>query len=257
MVTSEKVGNGPPAIVVSGGPGLSYSYMFQGLRFLGAYRTCCFFNQLGCGSNRENELVTADATADQLIELANQFGEPLEIVAHSWGAHLLLRAIKRSEPLAKRITRAILVTPMPTTYDKHVAAGAELRSRISDADWKMISGLMAEGSLEAGRQIMNLALSAYTGSRERKPSLPFEYSVATFKAVDASMGEFNMAGVLPSIKGRFSVVVGEDDYIRPQMIQDLIDNASEVALIRNAGHFPFAEQPSLFEGAVSALVCQA
>jgi proline iminopeptidase len=246
-------GEGPACLVVNGGPGLSCSYLLPGLGFLGEIRTCFLYDQPACGLDTTSALqVTADSTADQLgllvLTLAGQ--TRIDILTHSWGAHVLLRAIERRSDIGDRIGKVIMANPSALTAASQTAAGQRLFNRLSADEQSQIGKLSEKGDRESGRKLMELALGAYTGSSKRRPAINFDYSIQTYNHIAASWGDFNLASGVHPIRGRFFIIRGADDFIASDEIADLLSMAQAHRTIEDCGHYPFAERPAEFRQAV-------
>src|SRR5262245_979807 len=92
------IGNGPPLVVVHGGPGLDHTYLLDWLMLLTAYRTLIFYDQAGCGRDHTPaQDVSGTSTIHQLIALIT--GLDLKghwgILAHSWGTFPALSILNK------------------------------------------------------------------------------------------------------------------------------------------------------------------
>ncbi|MBZ5667312.1 MAG: alpha/beta hydrolase [Acidobacteriia bacterium] len=237
-------------LVVNGGPGLSNSYMLPGFAFLADRYKCVFYDQPGCGNDHTDpRTVTADSTADHFVDLLIDLssGRKVILLTHSWGSHVLFRGMSRHPDISKLIAKAILLNPTPTNSDHYTRVGSALQARVAPHDLTAIGDLMKSAKISAGNEIMQIALPAYTGSTRRLPVLDFDYSLAVFNSVNATIGNFDFANLTGRSPFDIYVVGGADDYIKPTNLDAILSAARESAFINDAGHFVFAEAPEQFQ----------
>lgn len=121
------VGGGPDTVVVvSGGPGLSYTYLAADLAPLAHGRTVIFYDQRGSGRSTlvfDPALLTKERQAADIEALRRHFGlEKLSLVGHSFGA---VFAAQYAADFPSRTERLVLLNPAPAT----AAQGAEFTVR--------------------------------------------------------------------------------------------------------------------------------
>jgi pimeloyl-ACP methyl ester carboxylesterase len=232
-----RAGNGPKAVVIHGGPGLSHSYLVDALAPLAAEMTLIFFDQLGCGATEsKRKPITATQTISDAAEVIDRLTAESEyiLVAHSWGALVAVRAIVEGELKSKPKT-LILLNPVPLTRAAYDAAGAKLFERVPDAAKAEIGQLAGEGTKEAGRKLMQLALSAYSGRNVDLPTLNLEYNIQTYNAVAETLGDFDLSA--SSLDLPVVLVFGSTDYITEESVKDAPAFAGATVVKLPGGHF--------------------
>ncbi|MDX2121381.1 MAG: alpha/beta fold hydrolase [Gemmatimonadota bacterium] len=140
------VGTGPDTVLVlHGGPMLDSRYLETALRPLGAGHALLFYDQRGRGRSSESltpDALTLASDVTDLEALRRHFGlERLTVVAHHWGAAILL---KHALLFPGHLTRAVLLAPFPHSggfYSELIrrpsdapALAAHLRAREAGAD---------------------------------------------------------------------------------------------------------------------------
>ena len=76
----------------------------------------------------------------------------------------------------------------------------------------------------------------------------------TYKRVMATVVDTELLLGFRALSGRLSLLLGNDDFIRPEHVADYVAASAETVILQNAGHFPFAEDPASFRAAMKALL---
>jgi pimeloyl-ACP methyl ester carboxylesterase len=187
-IAYRRAGKGPTVFVFSGGPGLSCSYIEASLeRYASRLEFVCF-DQPGCGNSHFSNDTTLELTISATAEFVNTHSgnRPYGILAHSWGALLFAMCSKR---LNLKPSVSVLMNPSPLDREGFDHVGNQLGQRVHPKSMERISELMADGSREAGRKLMSLALPAYTGRNSQLPEIEFDYDIKTFMSVSTDLGE--------------------------------------------------------------------
>jgi pimeloyl-ACP methyl ester carboxylesterase len=240
-------------LAVNGGPGLGSSYLKPWVEKLGDF---VLYNQAGCGwDTTPAERVTVDRTVAQFAEMVKVLSskEPIGILAHSWGSHVVLGALKANPDIAKSIRQTVFVCPAPLTSARLRAAGERLRARMPAETTAEIEALFADGSDQAGAELMRLALPYYVADPAKVPDMRFHYRIPVYRAVTASLGEFDFRKVKVNKIG-LSIIRGAKDYLKPTDSTELDSAATIVMNLPDVGHFPFAEAPEAFAKALARLL---
>jgi proline iminopeptidase len=115
---TREIGQGPPAIVLHGGPDFDHGYLLPEMDRLADLFRLVYYDQRGRGRSAEGvrpEDVTLESEIRDLDAVRQRFGiDAATILGHSWGAVLALEyAIRHPE----RVTRLILMNPAPASRD--------------------------------------------------------------------------------------------------------------------------------------------
>ncbi len=240
------IGQGPPLIMIHGGPGLDHSYLNSLVELLQS-RTLIFYDQIGCGKDQtELNKVNADTTIHQLIALvkALKLNQPFGVFAHSWGTYLALSYIERTEAVYHPDC-LILAHPVPLSRKKYDEIGERFISRIPQNILQKCRDLLSGHDPQKGSQMMDLLLPYYCGS-SKLPKLDFNYKSEVYDKVTASLGDFDMRESVKLLPSKTCVIFGDKDYINKYDLPELQDMPISEFIIENAGHFSFAEDPKKF-----------
>jgi proline iminopeptidase len=113
---AREIGQGPPVIVLHGGPDFDHGYLLPDLdRLADAFRLI-YYDQRGRGRSAEGvepENVTLTSDVDDIDEVRRHFQlESSALLGHSWGTVLALEYALRHPA---RVSRLILMNPAPAS----------------------------------------------------------------------------------------------------------------------------------------------
>ena len=245
-----RIGEGPPTVVLHGGPGAHHDYLLPGFDALATDRELIYYDQRGGGRSavaRDVPVGWTEQVAD-LEALRQHWGlERLTLAGYSWGALLaLLYALEYRE----RVERLALVSPAPSwraareSYEKRFnqrnldPAFQEERRRLRE------SGLRERDPAAFQQHIFELSVAAYFPDPDRARELtPFRVTGRTQQEVWASLGNYDLRPELPRLRGTPAIVLhGENDPIpmeTAQVTADLI--GATLYPLSRCGHVPYVE----------------
>lgn len=257
-----RVGHGPPAVVLHGGPGADHGYLLPGFDALAEGRELVYYDQRGGGRSpvaRDVPVGWREQVAD-LDALREAWGlDRLVLVGYSWGG-LLAQLYATEHP--ERVERLALVSPAPSWR----AARDEFERRFAErnlapaleAERRTLreSGLR-ERDLEAyERRLFELAVVPYFYDPAKARELaPFRVVGRTQQEVWRSLGDYDLRPSLQRLRLPAFVLHGEDDPIP-------IDASRETARLLGAelhaldrcGHCPHVERLEDFRRLVDAFL---
>jgi len=253
-----RVGEGPPTVVLHGGPGAHHDYLLPGFDLLATGRELIYYDQRGGGRSpvdREVGVGWREHVAD-LEALRELWGlERLDLAGYSWGG-LLAMLYATEHP--GRVARLALVSPAPAwrTGREEFEARFAARSRgdaIAAARRELAeSGLKERDPNRYQRRSFELAVAGYFHDWTRVSDLtPFRITGRTQTAVWDSLGDHDLRPELKDLALPALVVHGEDDPI-PIETAEVTARLLGARLVRVAdcGHVPFVEQPAAFVAAL-------
>jgi pimeloyl-ACP methyl ester carboxylesterase len=260
-------GDGPPVLLLHGGPGLSYEYLEGLAAEIGdGYRVAAFQQRGLAPSTSDGPFDVARAVADVGAVLDALGWERAWVLGHSWGGHLLLHlAVATPE----RLLGALAVDLLGGVGDGGTAGfEAELMARTPPAAAERANELderamRGEGTPEEMRESLLLLWPAYFASTDHtlpfmdsRSSLPaysglWESLNAELPALEAALGE--IAVPFGFVAGAASPMPAEDAAAAtaraiPGAWLDVVDGA---------GHFPWFERPGCVRAALDRLVASA
>jgi proline iminopeptidase len=261
-VFERRVGSGPPAVVLHGGPGADHGYLLPGFDALADGRELIYYDQRGGGRSpvaRDVPVGWRDHVAD-LEALREIWGlQRLALVGYSWGG-LLAQLYATEHP--DRVERLALVSPAPSWR----AARDEFERRFAERN--------LAPALEAERRALR-----ETGLRERDPQayerrlfelavVPYFYDPAKARELTAfrvvgrtqqevwrSLGDYDLRPALQRLRLPAFVLHGENDPIPIEASRETAGRLrAELHALGRCGHCPHVERPDEFRRLVDAFL---
>ncbi len=258
------MGQGDPVVIVHGGPGLDHSYFLPSMGRLSSRHQLIFFDQRASGRSgipKDTAGMAFGRFIDDLEGIRRAFGiERMNLLAHSWGSVLALRYALRYPGHLKSL---ILVAPNPASSSYFGDAREALRRRTSRSDSIAIAKLMQSDRMArrtpgAMEDLFRLTFRAMVYKKEDADKLvlsfPRDYALrnSLLMHLGPEANRYDLHADLASLSVPTFIVAGEADVMPPEALQRLHEgiSGSQLAVIRNCGHFPFLEQPDEFFPAV-------
>jgi proline iminopeptidase len=258
-----RIGEGPPVVVLHGGPGADHEYLRPGFDALARGRELIYYDQRGGGRSpvpREVPVGWTEQVAD--LDALREIWEidRLTIAGYSWGALLaLLYALQHPQ----RVGRLALISTGPVWRAARDRFDAEFSRRNLDPALQeerrrlRESGLRERDPAAFQRRIFELSVAPYFYDPARAHDLtPFRVTGRTQQEVWASLGDFDLRPALPTLAHLPSIMLhGENDPIP-------IDAARTAAGLLGArfhplhrcGHVPYVEAFPEFERALNSFL---
>ncbi len=254
----QRIGNGPPVVVLHGGPGASHDYLRPGFDLLADGLMLIYYDQRGGGQSpvpRDVPVGWREQVADleALRELWGQ--ERLRLCGYSFGG-LLAMLYATTHP--ERVERLALVSPAPAWR----AARAEFEATFSQRN--LAPGLMAErATLRASglresdpaafqQRLFELSVAPYFVNPALASRLtPFRVVARTQQEVWDSLADYDLRPALATLRMPALVLHGREDVIpwrAAEAAAKLLH--AEWHLLSPCGHCPHVEQPEAFAAAV-------
>lgn len=251
-----RVGEGPPVIVLHGGPGAHHDYLRPGFDVLANGRTLVYYDQRGGGQSaveRDVPVGWREQVAD-LEALRQVWGlERLVLAGYSWGG-LLAMLYVTTHP--DRVERMALVSPAPAWR----AAREEFEQRFAERN--LAPALQAERkALREGdlrerdpaayqRRMFELSVVPYFADPSKVGGLTaFRVTGRTQQDVWASLGDYDLRPALARLEVPAVVLHGEEDAIPIAAARAAADALrAPFHAIPNCGHVPHVEAPEAFAG---------
>lgn len=248
------VGNGPPVVVLHGGPGAHHDYLLPGFDALATERKLIYYDQRGGGrspAKRTEPVGWREHVAD-LEALRTLWGLPrLTLVGYSWGGLLAMLYATEHPRLVERLG---LVSSAPAWR----VAREEFERRFQERN--LAPGLQAErqalrqsGLRETDpdayrRRVFELSVVPYFHNPAKAGGLtPFRVTARTQQEVWHSLGDYDLRPSLVKVRCPAIVLHGDDDPIPLATARETAE-ALEAPLhvLRDCGHVPHVEAPDEF-----------
>jgi proline iminopeptidase len=274
LIYAKTVGQGPPLVILHGGPGASHDYLLPHLLPLARHHRLVFIDERGSGKSQK----LADAsgyTVEAMVEdveglrLALGLGK-IDLLGHSYGGVLAQAyALKYQANLSHLVLASTFhsTKAMNEVFRKMKAnMPEELRARI---DRMEAEGLYGHGKpFERNRYTSEYMIAAWGegyfpyvyANRPNPNEDPVQDGVMAwdlYREMWGSHGEFvidgNLKSVeyadrLPSIKVPTLVISGDHDECDPSLARDMHARiaGSKLVVLPQSGHMTFVDQPALF-----------
>ena len=268
----ESLGHGKDTLVLlHGGPGLSAANVLPDFAPLGDEFTVVSYDQRGAGRSTaidDSARVTLGAHVADLEALRSQLHlERLTLVGHSWGGGL---AVRYALAHPTRVQRLILIDPLPprrgnfiTEFSRSVSAWMDsaTRTKAAAANQMWASG----GDAIAGcREYWSIFQNGYFASPRQHPPMKGEWCVGPAAGVRAfarvnrwtfaSIGRWDWAADAKALLVPTLIVHGAQDPLPLAASREWLAALpqSRLLIVRDAGHYPFVEQPEIVLSAIGA-----
>ena len=268
------IGQGPPAIVLHGGPDFNHAYLLPDFDRLADLLRLLYYDQRGRGQSAagvQPDAVTLQSDVNDLDKVRQHFQlDAPTLIGHSWGTVLALEYALR---YPTRVSRLILMNPAPASasdvgvlrkaYVQQLGAGMERqREIVAGAAYK-------EGDPEAVAARYRIHFTHALNRRE-----DYEKLMATMKAAFISQGkdgivkaravedrlmrdtwdmpDYDLLPRLRELNIPTLVIWGDADFI-PALISTHIAQAlpnARLESLKDCGHFAYMECPASVRAAL-------
>jgi pimeloyl-ACP methyl ester carboxylesterase len=255
-------GDGPPVLLLHGGPGLGFEYMDDVVAEIAPRHRAATFQQRGLAPSAiEGEFTIAEAVADIVAVLDALGWETAYLLGHSWGGHLALHA---AAAIPDRLAGVLAVDPLGAVGDGGASAfGAELMARLTDASRPRVEELAAkeeaEGlSLDEEMEQLRLLWPSYFADPATAPEMPpVRMSPGSSEGL---WGEIvvrlpALEAALPSLVTPIGILMGEGSPMPTTAGSDTADRipGGWSYVVPGAGHFVWIESPGAVLAAMGRL----
>jgi pimeloyl-ACP methyl ester carboxylesterase len=257
-------GEGPPALLLHGGPGLGYEYMDPVVDELRTDFRVATFQQRGLGPSTLQGPFTITQAIDDILSVLDALDwDRALLVGHSWGAHLALR-FTAAHP--DRLLAMLAIEPIGIVGDGGRGPfQTELLARVPQDTRKRLDELRAreeaqEATPEETLEAMGITWPFYFADPDTAPPMPskrFSNEVFAGLAGEMAIDTGAVAAALAATRVRYRVLVGGASPIpwgqaaRPSA--DLSPQAA-VTVVPAAGHFVWLEAPGRVRAAALNLL---
>jgi proline iminopeptidase len=262
------IGQGPPVIVLHGGPDFDHAYLLPELdRLKDAFRLI-YYDQRGRGRSAANvspEDVTLTSDVEDVERVRQHFGlEAPVLLGHSWGAVLALEYALRHP---RRVSHLILMNPAPASAsDLAVFRNVYLEQLGADMDRQR--EILASAAYQAGDPEAVTARYRIHFKLALQRTEDYEKLMARMQTAFISQGRegilkaravedqllrdtWQLPGydLMPELRNLLIptlVIASDHDFIPVQVgerVAQALPNA-ELVTIEDCGHFTFLECPS-------------
>jgi pimeloyl-ACP methyl ester carboxylesterase len=262
LIAGLRAGNGPPVLLLHGGPGLSFDYLRDLAEELAEENDVAWYQQRGQAPSAVEGPHTVAADVDDARRVLDALGwETAYVVGHSWGGQLALHV---AEAMPDRLRGVLCVDPLGAVgdgrwpeFDEEIfrRTPESVRDRAREIDELSMHG-GADNALAV--EGMRLVWPAYFADPEAAPPMP-EVGVAierTAQMVPSINEELpKLEAGLPEIRVPVGFVHGSRS---PMPVEASTDAAERipgawVEVVEGAGHFLWFEAPGAVQASLRRL----
>jgi proline iminopeptidase len=262
----QRVGEGPPVVLVHGGPGIGHTYLRQGMDELAeAGFELIYYDQRGSGGTPlgDPDRVTFAGGIEDLDRLRRELGlEQLNLVGHSFGAVLALLYAAEHPERVRSLLLCNTAPPFEPALQATWMSNMEKRTRAEDqAEMKRIEESEAFRRRDPAtvERYFKLRYAPFFRDRENMEQATLGFNpntaanvVEAWERTFRDLEEHDPVGSLAKVRCPTLVLHGEHDPVPAKfarMIADGIDGA-EYTFLEGSSHFAYLEDPTLFVDAV-------
>lgn len=262
---------GTPLLCLHGGPGMTHNYI-EALEALADRRQVIFYDQLGCGrSDRPDDasLWTVDRFVEELVQVRAALGlDRLHLFGSSWGGMLAMQYVLDRDPPLESLILCGSPASMPRwsrdCAELLAALPADVRQTIREHEE---AGTTACPEYQAALVVFYRShvcrLSPWPAGLERsfaEAGYPVYYAMngPSEFTVTGTMKDWDVMDRLGEIAVPALLVGGRYDECRPSHLEEMHRRiaGSRLAIIEDASHLCFAEQPGEFMTLVNEFLDQ-
>jgi pimeloyl-ACP methyl ester carboxylesterase len=256
-------GAGPPALLLHGGPGLSFEYVDQlGDELATEFRIAAYQQRGLEPSTLSGPFTIAQAVDDAIAVLDGLQCERALVVGHSWGGQLALRLLAAHPD---RLLGALAVDPLGVVGDGGMGAfeaemtartPAKDRERHRELDERAMDG---EGTEEDFLESLRLVWPAYFADPDDVPPMPpIRLSVEAYSGIinEVSADSDRLAAALAATEVPYGVIAGGASPMPwGQAARTTVELSPRAFLkvVPAAGHFLWLDEPGCVRDALKRL----
>ncbi len=268
----ESLGRGKDTVVLlHGGPGLTAANVLPDFASLGDQFTVVSYDQRGAGRSTlldDSTRVTVGAHVADLEALRSQLHlDRMILIGHSWGGGL---AVRYALAHPTRVQRLVLIDPLPprrgtfiTDFSRNLSAWMDSATRVRAA---AANALWVSGpdAIEGCRAYWSIFQNGYFANPREHKSIRGDWCVGPATAVRAfarvnrwtfaSIGRWDWAAEAKAVLIPTLIIHGAQDPLPVASSREWLAalSQSRLLVVKDAGHYPFVEQPDLVVSAIGA-----
>lgn len=249
-----RIGEGPPTVVLHGGPGAHHDYLLPGFDALARGRTLIYYDQRGGGRSPVSREIPVgwNEQVEDLEALRLLWGiDRLTIAGYSWGGLLGLLYATR---YPNRMSRIALVSHAPVWREARNQYEARFAERNLDPALQQERKQLRESGLRESdpdgyrRRVFELSVVAYFCDPVKVRNMtPFRVTGRTIEEVWASLGDYDLRPALSRLDLPAIVLHGDCDPIPAEAARVTATILrAPFHLLPRCGHVPYVEAPEEF-----------
>lgn len=242
-------------VLIHGGPGLSHDYMDNIARRAAQDEVrIVMYDQRGVGRSPAvpASAQTLEGQVADLEALRVELGaSELVVVGHSWGS---IVAMAYASAHAARVSKLVLVDPLPPTAEGNAAAQRRFAARVAALmEQGVVPAPVKESVTSACERRLLEIMPAYFHDVSHPDTKHLGGSTCdndVLRAVWTNLGMFDLRPSLKQVSASVWIVAGESDPFGAEAVEEtreaLAHRAPTVRRLKECGHIPWEECPEPF-----------
>lgn len=254
-------GQGKPIVILSGGPGNSYSQIQEvAIKLSRKYRSI-LLEQRGTGRSIPTPFDSITINLQTLIDDLNVLLNHLKlkdaiILGHSWGG-MLAMSFAANHP--SKVRSLVLIGPGPYKDQAQSLQRLQMniRTRLGESEvdrFNLLNDKITRGSATAAdsSEQKKLFRSTYVYQKPMSDTLFKKIDVAVYplmrQLIVKDLGKnYNLSKTLSKYKGSIQVITGRQDILADNTYElKILRPSVQINWIEESGHFPMFEKPKEF-----------
>jgi pimeloyl-ACP methyl ester carboxylesterase len=262
-ITGWLAGDGPPVLIMHGGPGLSDYTAPLGAELADGFQVIRYQQRGLAPSVTSGPFDIGRHVADAIAALDAAGAGRAYVVGHSWGGHLAMHLAVRHPD---RVLGLVIADPLGAVpdggagdLDRNLAERIppELSARALELDERAMAG---EGTAEDAMESLAILWPGYFSSPDKaSPMPPLSLSVQcyaeTCASIQAHFEQHALELSLPSLQVPAVFVLGADSPIPPShgIASATLIPGARYQIEEKCGHFPWLERPGSVRKALESI----
>lgn len=254
------LGKGEPIVIIHGGPGLNHRYFLPHLERLSHNHHLIFYDQKACGDSEipaDTNEMSVQAFVNDIDKIRSRFKlKKVHILAHSWGTSLALRYAMQKP---QYISSLILSNPTGTSYADVRETSKLLNAKFDYNDQQrrmqiINSTAFRQNDPSALAELIKLSFAKNMARPDLVDSIQLYYPLdfvkknASLKYLFRDLTDYDLYDACSKIAIPTLILEGDADIgLESARKLSATIKSSALHIIPNSGHFPFIENPPLFD----------
>jgi pimeloyl-ACP methyl ester carboxylesterase len=261
-ITGWQAGDGPPVLILHGGPGLSDYTAPLAAELTDAFKVIRYQQRGLAPSVTSGPFTVSQHLADAIAVLDAARADRAWVIGHSWGGHLAMHlAVGHPD----RVAGLVIVDPLGAVPDGGVRdmeqnlterIRPELAARARELDERAMAG---QGTAEDVLESLAIVWPGYFSSPQAAPPMPplslsVECYAGTFESIQTHFDQHTLERSLPAVTVPVLFVLGAASPIpagHGVASAALVPGAQYQ--IEDCGHFPWLEHPGSIRKALQRI----
>jgi pimeloyl-ACP methyl ester carboxylesterase len=232
--------------LLHGGPGLKKDYL-AGHFDNWSGRSVITVDYPGCETGKGQDVGLEDVLG--AIKRVAPPGADFDVIAHSWGAFLLMELLRRHSGWTSG--KIVLISPFPTSSDSFFDCGKvfdKLKTeRLSAERIARLEALAADRGGRNDFEYIKIIEPLYVHRPELAPRVGFNfYNRSLEDRMCQFMQGFDHREIVEQVSNRTMIVLGKEDFIQPRHLQPWEKVVERIEVMDEVGHCPHLEAPDIF-----------